>query len=197
MPRLSALLCTIACALVLTVACSEPPQKEIDRAQQAIDSARAAGAEQYAPESFAAATAALQQSHEAVDQRDYRLALSRAVDASDRAQEALRAAADNKAKARSQSESDVNAANAAVMHLQARVKAAEEVRVAPRELAPARAALKGAEGALQKARTQLAAGNYAGATEAVSGLDAQIRSETRVVEAAITLRTARRPAKKH
>ena len=40
-------------------------------------------------------------------------------------------------------------------------------------------------------------GNYAGATEAVSGLDAQIRSETHVVEAAITLRTARRPAKKH
>jgi hypothetical protein len=196
MPRLLALFCTIACVVVLTVACSEPPQKEIDRAQQAIDSARAAGAEQYAPESFAAATAALQQSHEAVDQRDYRLALSRAVDASDRAQEAARAAADNKAKARSETETAVNAANAAVMHLQARVKAAEEVRVPPRELAPARASLKDADGALQKSRAMLAAGNYAAATAAVSGLDAQIRSETRVVEAAITLRTAHRPAKK-
>jgi hypothetical protein len=197
MPRLLALLCTIACAVVLTVGCSEPPQKEIDRAQQAIDSARAAGAEQYAPDSFAAATAALQQSHEAVDQRDYRLALSRAVDASDRAQEAERAAADNKAKAKSQTETAVNAANAAVMHLQARVRAAEEVRVPPRDLASARASLKDAEGALQKARALLAAGNFAAATEAVSGLDAQIRSETRVVEAAITLRTAHRPAKKH
>jgi hypothetical protein len=197
MPRLLALLCTIACAVVLTVGCSEPPQKEIDRAQQAIDSARAAGAEQYAPDSFAAATAARQQSHEAVDQRDYRLALSRAVDASDRAQEAERAAADNKAKAKSQTETAVNAANAAVMHLQARVRAAEEVRVPPRDLASARASLKDAEGALQKARALLATGSFAAATEAVSGLDAQIRSETRVVEAAITLRTAHRPAKKH
>ena len=196
MSRVSVLLCTIACALVLSTACSEPPQKEIDRAQQAIDEARRAGAEQYASETFAAATAALQQSHEAVDQRDYRLALSRAVDASDRAQEATLAAAENKAKARKASEAAVNTANAAVMQLQARLKAAEEAHVPTRELAPARSAVKSGESALQKARAQLAAENYSGATGAVSGLDAQIRSEIRVVEAAITLRTARRPVRK-
>lgn len=196
MSRLSVLLGTITCAVMLFVACSAPPTKEIDRAQQAIDAARAAGAEQYAPESFAAATSALQQSHEAVDQRDYRLALSRAVDASDRAEEAARTAADNKATARTQSEAAVNAANAAVMHLQARVRAAEEARVPPRELAPAKQTLKDAEASLQKARALLAAENYAAAIQGVSGLDAQIRSEIRVVEAAITLRTARRPAKK-
>jgi hypothetical protein len=196
MSRLFAPLCAITCAVALTVACSAPPQKEIDRAQQAVDAARAAGAEQYAPESFAEATAALQQSHEAVNQRDYRLALSRAVDASDRAQEAARAAADNKAKARSQSEAAVNAVNAAVNHLQARLKVAEEVRVPARELTPARATIKQAEAALQKARAQLAAENYTTATQAVAALDLQIRSETRVVEAAITLRTARRPPKK-
>ena len=196
MSRLPVLLGTITCALVLFVACSAPPTKEIDRAQQAIDAARAAGAEQYAAESFAAATSALQQSHEAVDQRDYRLALSLAVDASDRAQEAQRTAADNKAKARTQSEAAVNTANAALMHLQARLKAAEEARVPPRELAPAKETLKDAEGSLQKARAQLAAENYPAANQAVSGLDEQIRSEIRVVEAAITLRTARRPTKK-
>jgi hypothetical protein len=196
MSRLFALLCAMTCAVALTVACSAPPQKEIDRAQQAVDAAKAAGAEQYAPESFTEATTALQQSHEAVNQRDYRLALSRAVDASDRAQEAARAAAENKAKARSQAEAAVNAVNALVMHLQARLKVAEEVRVPSRELAPARARLKETEGALQKARALLAAENYAPAIQAVSGSDAQIRSETRVVEAAITLRTARRPAKK-
>jgi hypothetical protein len=196
MSRLFAPLCAITCAVVLTVACSAPPQKEIDRAQQAVDAARAAGAEQYAPESFAEATTALQQSHEAVNQRDYRLALSRAVDASDRAQEAARAAAEGKAKARSQAEAAVNAVNALVMHLQARLKVAEEVRVPSRELAPARATLKETEGALQKARALLAAENYAAAIQAVSGSDSQIRSETRVVEAAITLRTARRPVKK-
>ena len=34
--------------LLLATACSEPPHKELDRAQGAIDAARAAGAEQYA-----------------------------------------------------------------------------------------------------------------------------------------------------
>lgn len=184
------------CAVVLLAACSEPPRKEIDRAQQAIENARLAGAEQYAPETFAAATAALQQSHEAVDQRDYRLALSRAVDASDRAQEAARAAADSKAKARTETEAALNTANASVMQLQARLKIAGDARVPPRELSPARVTLKNAEGALQKARTLLAAEDYAAAKAAVSGLDGQIRSEIKVVEAATTLRTAHRPARK-
>jgi hypothetical protein len=196
MPRLSVPLCAMICALVLSAACSAPPQKEIDRAQQAIDSARAAGADQYAPEAYAAALAALQQSHEAVDQRDYRLALSRAVDASDRAQEAATAAADNKAKARRASEAAVNTVNAALMHLESRVKVAEQAHVTPRELAPARNTIKDAEAALQKARTLLAAENYAAASQAVSGLDEQIRSEIRVADAATTLRTVRRPARK-
>lgn len=196
MSRLSVWLGTIMCAVVLLAACSEPPKKEIDQAQQAVDTARQAGAEQYAPEAFAAATSALQQAREAVDQRDYRLALSRAVDASERAQDAARAAADNKARARSQAEAAINVTNAQVMHLQARVKVADEVRVPARELSPARATLKDAEGTLQKARALLAAGNFAAATTAVTGLDSQIRSEIRVVEAAITLRTARRPARK-
>jgi hypothetical protein len=196
MPRLSVLLCTIICAVVLSPACSAPPQKEIDRAQQSIDAARAGGAEQFAPEEYAAATAALRQSHEAVEQRDYRLALSRAVDASDRAQEAARAAAVNKAKARTATEAALNTANAAVMQLQSRLKVAEAARVPPRELLPARQALKDAEAALQKARTVLAAENYDAARALVSGLEEQIRSEIRVVEAATTLRTARRPVRK-
>ena len=195
MPRLSVLLCTAA-LLVLTAGCSEPPQKEIDRAQQAIDTARAAGAEQYAPETFAAATAALKQSHEAVEQRDYRLALSRAVDASDRAQDAAREAADNKTKARRETEATINTANAALMQLEARIKTAEAARVPLREIAPARTTVKDASAALQKARSALGADDLRGAVAAVEGLEEQIRSEIRVVEAATTLRTARRPARK-
>jgi hypothetical protein len=196
MPRLSGPLCATICAFVLSAACSAPPQKEIDRAQQAVDSARVAGADRYAPAAYAAATSALQQAHEAVAQRDYRLALSRAVDASDLAQEAAKTAADNKALARSASEAAVSRANAALRQLEARVKVAEQARVPPRELAPARTEIKDAEAALQKARTLLGAQNYVAATEAVSGLEEQIRSEIRVVDAATTLRTARRPARK-
>ncbi len=195
MPRLPVLLCTIA-LVVLSAGCSEPPQKEIDRAQQAIDQARTAGAEQYAPETFAAATAALKQSHEAVDQRDYRLALSRAVDAGDRAQEAAREAADNKAKARRDTEASINAANAALMQLQARIKTADQARVPAREITEARDTAKDATAALQKARTALSAEDLAGARSAIEGLEDEIRSEIRVVVAATTLRTTRRPARR-
>jgi len=195
MPRLPVLLCTIA-LLVPSAGCSEPPQKEIDRAQQAIDAARAAGAEQYAPETYNAATAALKQSHEAVDQRDYRLALSRAVDAGDRAQEATKEAADNKAKARRDAESAINAANAALMQLEARIKTAEAARVPAREIAPARGTVQDATGTLQKARAALSAGDLPAARSTVEGLESQIRSEIRVVEAATTLRTVRRPVRK-
>jgi hypothetical protein len=195
MRRLSVLLCTIA-LVVLTAGCSEPPQKEIDRAQQAIDQARAAGAEQYAPDTFAAATDALKQSHEAVDQRDYRLALSRAVDASDRAQEAAKEAADNKAKARQSTEATISAANAALMQLQARIKTAADAHVPPRDLSEARDTAADAATALQKARAALTAQDLASARAAVNGLEDEIRSEIRVIEAATTLRTAKRPVRR-
>ena len=82
------------------------------------------------------------------------------------------------------------------MHLQARLKIAEEAHVPPRELSPARMTLRDAEEALQKARARLGADDYAAEKSAVSGLDGQIRSEIKVVEAATTLRTAHRPARK-
>ena len=64
-----------------------------------------------------------QQAHDAVAQRDYRLALTRALDACDRAQDAAKGAADGKARARSEAESAINAATAALGRLQGRIKA--------------------------------------------------------------------------
>src|SRR5207302_10523983 len=66
----------IAVLLLAATGCSEPPQKEIDQAQAAVDLARTAGAEIYATEEYAAAAAGLQKAHASVDQRDYRQALS-------------------------------------------------------------------------------------------------------------------------
>jgi hypothetical protein len=193
MRRLPALLCAILSLVALSAACSAPPQKELTRAAESIEAARTAGAEQYAAESFTAATAALRQAQEAVDQRDYRLALSRAVDANDRAQEAAKDAADAKAKARADSEAIVNAVNAELPQLEAHLKTAEAARVPKRELAPARALVNDAGAALQKARTLLIAGNYAEATTAVKGFDEQIRAQIRTVGDATLARTAHRP----
>ena len=75
-------------AVLLTSACGDPPDKELQQARSAIESARGAGAEVYARDEFGAAETALKSATEAVDQRDYRLALNRALDARERAQNA-------------------------------------------------------------------------------------------------------------
>jgi hypothetical protein len=195
MRRLPVRLSTILCALVLSTGCSEPPQKEMSRAQGAIDAARTAGADQYAAESFAAATAAFRQAQEAVDQRDYRLALTRAVDATDRAEQAAKEAIDGKASARHESELAVNAVNAELPQLDARIKAAEAARLTKKELAEARTVASDAAAALQKARALLATENYKDARAAVQGFEEQIHAQIRAVADATNARTAHRPVR--
>lgn len=192
MRRLSVLLC----ALLIGTACSEPPNKELHQAQGAVDAARAAGAEQYASETFKSATASLQQANDAVAQRDYRLALARALDASERAQESAKQAADGKAKARSDAERSVNALTAAERDLQGRITAADAARVPPRELQEPRRIWSEASAALQKARAALLAGSYLEASDAVQGKEAQVRAEIRTMDEAAAARTARRPVRK-
>jgi hypothetical protein len=179
------------CAVFLSVACSAPPQKEIDRAQGAIDAARAAGAEQYAPEPFEAATTAMQQTHEAVQQRDYRLALSRVTDANERALEAARQAANGKARARVEAEAAINHLAATIRQIDERLKAAETSRLTAREMDAARRARANADQKLQEARAALNAGNYLAAIAAAKGLPDQITAEIRTLNEAIELKTGR------
>jgi len=176
--------------LFVVAACSEPPQKELDRAQGGIDAARAAGAELYARDAFAAATAALQQAHDAVAQRDYRLALTRALDANDRAQEAARGAADGKAHARSEAERAINVAAAAMLRLKAKVTN-ESDRVGAKEAAAATQTVHDAEAVLQKARAALSVGDYISAKESVKGLDVTVNSQMQAFDLAV----ASKPAK--
>lgn len=188
MLRLAALLC----ALTLCAACSEPPQKEIDRAQGGIDAARAAGADQYAAAEIAAATTSLQQAHEAVDQRDYRLALARAVDASEHAQEAAKEAADGKARARSEAESAIHSASAAIQQLQTKLKTPPALRLSDAELKPARQALSDGERAVQKARAALEKGGYLEAKVAVKGTAEAITEQISDLDDTARNRTARK-----
>jgi hypothetical protein len=187
MARLALLLCALICA-----ACSEPPQKEIDRAQGGIDAARAAGADQYAQSEIAAATTSLQQAHEAVDQRDYRLALARAIDATEHAQEAAKQAADGKARARSEAESAIHSATTAIQQLQTKLKTASTQRLSESDLKPARQALADGDRAVQKARAALAKGNYLDAKTAVSGTAEAITEQIRDLDELPKNRPARR-----
>jgi len=177
MRRLAAFLC----ALLLCVACSEPPQKEIDRAQGAIDAARAAGAERYASEEFAAATTALQQAHDAVAQRDYRTALSRALTAHERAQESARQAADGKARARADAEVSHTAAANSLQQLRSTLETATAGKLTAQQLAPARAAAERIDATLQEARTHISNERYAEATATLKGVNATVTEQIRAL----------------
>jgi hypothetical protein len=176
------------CAALLCAACSEPPQKEIDRAQGAIDAARAAGAAEYASSEFEAAVTALKQAHDAVAERDYRLALSQAIDANERALAAARQAADGKALARSQAEGAIAATATSLQQLRVALKAAESARVPAKALATARTTGTRVEGDLQKARALLASERYLEASKSIAQGTSQINEQIRALNDAGTRR---------
>ena len=177
--------------LFLSACSPAPPQKELDRAQGAIDAARAAGAETYAREAFSAATTALQQAHDAVAQNDYRLALTRALDAYARAQEAARGAADGKARARSDAEGAMTAATAAVHRLTTRVTS-EAARIPKGEMGAAKKLHADAEATLQKARAALNTGNYFEARDTARSLTTELNQRLQALDAAATAKPSRR-----
>src|SRR5262245_17814971 len=90
---------------LLVPACgADPPDKEIQQAQSAIEAARSAGAADYARDELTAAEQALKSSRDAVEQRDYRLALTSALDSRARAENAASAAVEQKTAAHAEAE---------------------------------------------------------------------------------------------
>jgi hypothetical protein len=181
----------VVLSLVFLTACSTPPQKEVDLAQGALDAARAAGAEQYAPREMSAASATLQQAHEAIAQRDYRLALTRALDAHDRALEAAKAAAEGQVRAHTETAAAVAAARTAVQTLARRLELPDAAKLPKREVDAARATLKTAEADVQKAGAAASAADYAVARKAVEGLSARIAAQIAALDAVAVKKPAR------
>ena len=171
-------------AVLLTASCGDPPDKELQQARSAIESARGAGAEVYARDEFSAAETALKNATEAVDQRDYRLALNRALDARERAQNAEKEAAGRKAAARTDASRAVSAAGRALDDARARLKTAEGARVASRIVAPARKAIADADLGVQEARTAFGQGEYAHATEVAGAAATRLRELAKDLESA-------------
>jgi hypothetical protein len=152
------ILILLAC---VPIACSEPPQKEIDAAQAAVDAAKAADAEGYAADEYTPAVTALQKSRASVDKRDYRQALNYAIDARQRAAEAAKQTATAKAHTRVAAETLVTECSARVSQLDTDIRVAEGAHVPSRDLRSMRTTLADAESALQEARKSMNAGNYA------------------------------------
>ena len=183
-------------ALSCLAGCAEPPRKEMDQAQGAIDAARAVGAAEYAATELDAAVTALARADEAVGQRDYRLALSQALEARERAQVAARDAASRQAELRSQAEREAAALETAAQAASTRLDDLRRRKVTPVLLAAATSALAGAEQALQEARTRLAAQEFRLAVEALQGPAAQLSAAMSDLEQAVATRPSPPPARR-
>jgi hypothetical protein len=174
---------TAALLALLFSACSEPPQKEIDQAQAAIDVAKAAGADTYAADEYNAAVTALQKSHASVDQRDYREALNYAIDARQRAAESAKQAGIAKGHTRAAAEKLVTECSTRASQLDTDIRVAESARVPPRDLRSARTTLADAQTALQETRTAMEAGKYAEVASALTEVRRKLDAAIAAVDA--------------
>ena len=157
--------------VILSAGCAEPPHKEMNQAQGAIDAARAAGADRFATAEFTAATDALKRSEEAVAARDYRQALNHAIDSRERAQSAARMAVEGRADARGQAERAIAEVATLLSQAQAQLK-----NLASRPLRGPRATVANAEKGLQEARAALAKEDYGAVTTALKGVAAALQA---------------------
>jgi Domain of unknown function (DUF4398) len=194
MPRLRRAARGLVCAsLLLVSACSEPPTKEMNQAQGAIDTARAAGADRYAPEEFKAATAALDKSREMATQRDYRQALNFALDARERAHEAARSGAERMAQVRGEAETELQSATLLLQTARSRAKIASGRAPAPAQTA-LHETLAQAEKTLQEARAAITRQEYQQARDQTRAAAERIREALTELDGGDRRTPARKPA---
>lgn len=165
----------LAALLLIAVAgsaCGTPPDKEYNQAVGAIEAARAAGAGTYAADELAAAEQLLTRYADAVAQRDYRQALSHALDARERATAAAAKAAGDKALLRGEAERliPVLAAQAE----RGRIAVAGATRAQTQAADTLRSTIAATERALQEARANLERDNVRAARDVLEGLQERL-----------------------
>jgi len=170
-------------AACLVTACGgDPPNKEMDQAQGAIDAARAAGADRYATTEFTAATDGLKRAQDAVGQRDYRQALQEALDSREHAQNAAREAADTKAQLRAEVERDMAQIAALIAEANRSLAAAPRSRIPRRTVDGSRKTLAAVDDSVQKAGAAMKADDYLAAKADLQGVREQITQATTALE---------------
>lgn len=166
------------CGLLLFIAgCSEPPTTEHDQAVSAIAAARAAGAEVYAAEDLTAADASLKRYDDFVAQRDYKQALSSALDARDRGFEAARLSAQKKAALQAEADALLQSLGAALVTANAQIKAPHP-KSAARQVETLRQTVKAANITMQEAGSLIARGELTTAVRRLGNAIAALKRDS-------------------
>jgi hypothetical protein len=171
----------------------DPPSKELQQAQQAIDEARASGAARYSSEEFNAAQDAIKRAQAAVTANDYRQALNDALDARDRAQTASKDTVDKKAKAKTDADRALHDAALAIVDARAKLRAVDTAhRIPPRAMAPIRRDIADAETHVQEARTAFDNGDYLDVLERLKASMPRLNDSVTTLDAALPPAARRR-----
>jgi flagella basal body P-ring formation protein FlgA len=180
------------CLALLATGCAEPPNKEMDQAQGAIDAARAAGADRFAREAFTAATSALTRAQQAVRDRDYRLALNDALESRDQAQTAAREAADTRARLRGESEALLAQVRPLLVDVETAASAAQRARVPRHVLKPHQDAAVALAATMQEVGSALTAEDYQAVSTRLAAVREQAATTITALEDLTTRQTSRR-----
>lgn len=178
--------------VVFTSGCAEPPSKEMNQAQGAIDTARAAGADRFAADEFNAAVDALKRSEEAVAARDYRQALNHAIDSRERAANAAKLAVEGRANSRGEAERAI--AEVATLHAQAeRLLRDPALATLPAgTLRAPQSTVDAAGKALQEARSALKKEDYAQVAKALGSISSELQAALTTIDRATSPSPVRR-----
>jgi hypothetical protein len=168
---------TILLVALLTPSCSAPPEKEYQQALQALASARTADTAAYATDELAAAEAALAAYDRAVADRDYRQALSRALEAREKATLAPQAAGERKAKARLQADSLLLECNAVLSSLRTRMTATGAAKPTPAQLTRLRQATRTKPSQIRLAEAMINQQDYKNAIAALTPILQSLRQD--------------------
>ncbi|HVQ43174.1 MAG TPA: DUF4398 domain-containing protein [Vicinamibacterales bacterium] len=168
---------TILVVALLTLSCSAPPEKEHQLALQALLAARTADTTDYAPEELAAAETALASYDRAVADRDYRQALSRALEAREKANLAPLVAGERKAQTRVQADSLLAECNAVLSSLRTRMTATGARRPTSAQLTRLREATLTTPSQIRVAEALINQQNYKNAIAALTPILQSLRQD--------------------
>ena len=175
--------------LILSVAfvfagCAKPPTQELDAAQAALDEAKKAEADIYAPDVYRSASDALNEARAKVEQKDYEGAKASALQAKQLADSSRTQAETNKRTTRDEAQALVNRVSSGLTDARTALNNAPKGKGADGDLDQLRSDLGQAEASLSDARNSLNAGKYKDA-------QAQARSaESRLTQVQGSVQTA-------
>lgn len=144
----------------ILMSCAQPPQEEIDAAQAALNEAKQAQADIYAPDTYQAASAALDDANAKVVEKDYETALASALRSAELAGQAGSEAEVNKQETRDEAQAVVSRASAGLTDARMALNETPRGKGADDDIDQLRSDLGQVEAGLSDARENLNAGAF-------------------------------------